>query len=172
MRLVLLVSLLAFGLSGCASKYKTDSLYKPTAQLERSAGFYVILARDGSYGHRKYNNSGYMVTQEVAKALSTKNAETMVAEKNEKLEDAFLKARNKGMAYVFEPIIRHWEDRATQWSGIPDKITLQFAVYSAKTEKKLASGTFRASSKWATFGGDRPQDLLPRPTRRFINQLF
>ena len=172
MRVIILTTLLILGLSGCSSKYRIDSLNAPSTQLARDGGFYVMLARNGSYGRRLYRRSGYMTTQAVATALFAQNAKAIVAEKVESLEDAFSSARRRGMNYVFEPIIRHWEDRATEWSGKFDRITLQFAVYDSRTKKQLASTTARASSKWGTFGGDHPQDLLPVPTKRFVNRLF
>ena len=113
-----------------------------------------------------------MTSQAIATALYGQNAKNVVAKKVESLKDAFSSARKRGMAYVFEPIILHWEDRATEWSSKFDRITLRFAVYDSGTKKRLASTTARASSKWTTFGGDHPQDLLPVPTRRFVKQLF
>jgi hypothetical protein len=172
MRIVALTALLALGLSGCASKYKIDSLNSPSTHLSRDGGFYVMLARNGSYGVRVYKQSGYMTTQAVATALFAQNAKIVVAEKKEDLESAFSSAQGRGMSYVFQPIIRNWVDRATEWSGKPDRITLQFAVYDSKTKSRLATTTVRASSKWGTFGGDHPQDLLPVPTQQFIQQLF
>ena len=69
-------------------------------------------------------------------------------------------------------MILHWEDRATQWSGKTDKITIKYSVYDTATGQVLASSVMSASSKWATFGGDHPQDLLPHPTQQFVDKLF
>jgi hypothetical protein len=65
-----------------------------------------------------------------------------------------------------------WEDRATEWSGIPDKITIKYSVYEVETGKPLASSITAASSKWGTLGGDHPQELLPVPTQQFVDKLF
>lgn len=76
------------------------------------------------------------------------------------------------LTYVRQPVILNWEDRATEWSGIPDKITLKLAVYEVQSGKLITSTVTSASSKWATFGGDHPQDLLPEPMKRFVTPLF
>lgn len=38
--------------------------------------------------------------------------------------------------------------------------------------KDVASIMSRASSKWGTFGGEHPQDLLPRVMSEFTKLLF
>jgi hypothetical protein len=59
---------------------------------------------------------------------------------------------NRG--YYVVPQILHWEDRATEWSGIPDKIEVKITVYNAESNNRVASTIINGKSKWATFGGD------------------
>lgn len=63
--------------------------------------------------------------------------------------------------FLVYPQIVHWSDRATEWSGIPDRITLDLTIYDIATGDVLNRQEIRASSRWATFGGDHPQELLP-----------
>ena len=70
------------------------------------------------------------------------------------------------------PEILHWKDRATEWSGIPDKIEVKLSVYESNSEKELASTVLSGKSKWATFGGDHPQDLLAEPLNKYIGTLY
>ncbi len=71
--------------------------------------------------------------------------------------------------YYVVPVILHWEDRATKWSGIPDKIEIQITIYDATTNNRLASTIISGKSKWASFGGDHPQDLLAAPVNSYIS---
>ena len=71
-----------------------------------------------------------------------------------------------------KPEILHWEDRATEWSGKSDRIEIQLVIYDAVTRKELANSSYTGTSKWATFGGDHPQDLLPEPTYQYVNGLY
>jgi hypothetical protein len=74
--------------------------------------------------------------------------------------------------YFVAPEILHWGDRATEWSGIPDKIEIKISVYDAQFETELASSVVNGKSKWATFGGDHPQDLLPEPVNQYVESLY
>jgi hypothetical protein len=75
-------------------------------------------------------------------------------------------------AYYVEPDILHWEDRATEWSGIPDRIEIKISVYDAISGAELASSIVSGKSKWGTFGGDHPQDLLPEPVNKYVESLY
>jgi len=167
------IVLLAVAVTGCSSKYRVDSYEKPVTELSRQEGFYVILPADGSYDGQVYERSGTYAAQAVTSALLThaQKVETGTVP-GEDLSSAIKHAREQGLDYVFQTTILHWEDRATEWSGIPDKLTVKFLVVDAASEKLLSSTVTSASSKWSTFGGDHPQDLLPAPAKLFVDQLF
>ena len=74
--------------------------------------------------------------------------------------------------YFVWPKILHWEERATEWSGKPDRIEIQITVYDARTKQQIAKSSYTGKSKWATFGGDHPQDLLPEPTNAYVSSLY
>ena len=165
------IVLLVF-LTACSSKYKTDTFTPPPEPLSTSGSAYVMLARDGAYGARTYPGSGHTVSRLLYDAISNHVSNADLATAVESRDDAFKSARKDGMTYVFEPVILNWEDRATAWSGRPDRITIRITVWEAATSKKLASSSERASSKWATFGGDHPQDLVPHVVNTFANRVF
>jgi len=58
--------------------------------------------------------------------------------------------------------IERWEDRATEWSGKPDRIILDFRILDVGTAQVVDAALVSGTSRWATFGGDHPEDLLPR----------
>lgn len=165
--------LLSLSLAGCVSKYRVDSYEKPSAHLDRASSFYVTLPADGQYGDTGYPGSGGATAQAVRAALLTHVDKVVIGTvPNENLESALTQAKQQGLSHVFQTSILNWEDRATEWSGIPDKITLKLAVYNAQSGAMVSSTVTSASSKWGTFGGDHPQDLLPVPTKTFADQLF
>jgi len=90
----------------------------------------------------------------------------------ETIKEALSHAEEMGFTYVFEPTILHWEDRATEWSGKLDRIKIRLVVWSVKSGEVISSTVLSASSKWATFGGDHPQDLLPGTITPYVNKLF
>lgn len=157
-------------LSACASKYRVDS-YKVSATADPQGSFYVMKPVDGKYGTIDYTGSGDMVQQEVFNALHNMSSNVTEAKAPCTLDEALAYSREHNIDYVVNPTILHWEDRATEWSGRPDRITIDYRAYVAQSGEILVSTTRSASSKWATFGGDHPQDLLPVPTQEFAAML-
>jgi len=74
--------------------------------------------------------------------------------------------------YFVVPEILHWEDRNTEWSGKKDVIEIKITVVDAASGSALASSVISGKSKWATFGGDHPQDLLPKPLQAYVDSLY
>jgi uncharacterized protein DUF4823 len=169
----LLVLVLAFYLTACSSKYRVDSYEAPTAHIDNQASFYVVLPVDGQYEGAIYQGSGAATAQAVSSALLWHVERTIVGTTpGEELTSALQRAKGQAVTHVFHTMILHWEDRATEWSGITDKVALKLAVYDAPTGKLISSTVARASSKWGTLGGDHPQDLLPELIKRFVDPLF
>jgi len=164
--------LLAILMTGCVSKYKTGVYEAPDQKLLANAAAYVMMANDGSYGSRQYSNSGYLLSSATNAAVSIHLIQVEQATRVETVEEALSRAGDMELTYVFQPTILHWEDRVTAWSGRPDRITIKIVVWSVKTGKSISSTVLHASSKWATFGGDHPQDLLPGAIKPFVNNLF
>lgn len=166
------IGTLAIALSGCASKQRVDALQPPASRLSPQASFYVVKPKDAQYANELYPGSGEMTALASVGALARHVGKIEQAQETEDLSQAIASAKKRGLTHVLEPMILHWEDRATEWSGIPDKITIKYSVYDVQSGQSLSSGVVSASSKWATFGGDHPQDLLPLPSRKFIDNLF
>jgi hypothetical protein len=81
-------------------------------------------------------------------------------------------ARAGGHDYLIFPEIKHWEDRATEWSGKSDKIEVRITIIDARTGDLVDSVDVRGKSRWGTFGGDHPQDLLAVPIEDFVAEAF
>ena len=158
--------------AGCTHKYKSDSFHPPTKQISTEGSAFILTAKDGSYGSKIYPGSGRMLTHATQVAVSRFLNHVEIAQGFNSREEAFVQARSKNISYVFEPTILNWEDRSTEWSGRPDRIAIKIVVWDPVSGKTLASGTERASSKWGTFGGDHPPDLLPRALENFTTRLF
>ena len=95
-----------------------------------------------------------------------------VLSETENYDTALNSARQGDYTYLFFPTITHWEDRATEWSGIPDQIAVKLTVIDLASGQPVSSATIEGTSGLATFGGDHPQDLLPEPLKAYVDQLF
>lgn len=157
--------------AGCTSTYKQSPLVTPDARLQTGARIAVALPANGSYGGREYAGSGQSTADAVRSAFSKYSREARIVAECRNV-DCLMKTAGSSADYLIVPEILQWEDRATEWSGIKDKLEVKIAVFSAATGAEVASSVLAGKSKWATFGGDHPQDLLPEPINQYVETLF
>ncbi|MCG9738043.1 DUF4823 domain-containing protein [Shewanella insulae] len=158
-------------LTACSSTYQHSALQAPIAKLDPAKGVLIAMPKDGWYGDKVYRNSGRMTANAVRSAFSKYTSRVSIAA--DCVGDDCLKQLDANQfGYFVKPIILHWEDRATEWSGISDTIEIQLIVIDARTKQEIANASYTGKSKWASFGGDHPQDLLPEPTNEFVSSLY
>ncbi len=171
MRLKIAFLLMALFVSGCASTYKQSELKPAELKLDRNLGVLISTPPDGSYESKQYQDSGIMTANAIKEAFS-QHASNVELTTDCNGSDCFRSIDIEKYGYFVKPSILHWEDRNTEWSGKSDRIEIQIVVYDAVTQKELANSTYTGKSKWATLGGDHPQDLLPDPTNQYVNTLY
>ncbi|EMU1126976.1 DUF4823 domain-containing protein [Citrobacter sp. CK184] len=170
MKRFLLVSAVIL-LAGCSAKYNTNNIQSNTEQLVKDAPVAISMPSDGVYETRTYAGSGNS-TATALKAAFLRHSDNVAIYAD--CEDVTCLKNNHTIhhGYYVVPQILHWEDRATEWSGIPDKIEVKITIYNAESNNRIASTIISGKSKWATFGGDHPQDLLPEPVNSYISSLY
>jgi Domain of unknown function (DUF4823) len=168
-RLILLTSLT---IAGCADTHELTRINVTTAPLSRDASAYIALPQDGRYGQILYRGSGAQTAQEVAAAFAPYFSTVSVATGIEDIATAVKYAQAGRYDYVFYPEILHWEDRATEWSGKPDLVSVKISIIQTRTGEIVDSGIIQGTSGLATFGGDHPQDLLPEALQQYAAALF
>ena len=167
--LILCVVLIA----SCADTHKvvrTDS--SPGARLDRNSTVYVAVPRDGVYGANTYYGSGQNTAQVLLAAFAKHTRNTEGGQKPQSYKQARETALSKKLEILVYPVILHWEDRATEWSGIPDRVEVKVDVVDAASDRSIASAVVKGVSGIATLGGDRPQDLLEEPVEQFVASLY
>jgi len=163
--------LVAVALSGCASTYKQEVVTPQKAKLERGKAVLVATPKNGAYEDKGYQGSGRQTAAAVQAAFARFSNRVVVSARCADLP--CLQSESAGLyAYLIVPEILHWEDRATEWSGIPDRIEVKLVVSDAQSGIEVSSIVVSGKSKWATFGGDHPQDLLPEPVREYVESLY
>ena len=164
--------LVASGLAlGCTHTYSSEPIQQG-ARLARAASVYVNVPASASFGDRQYVESGRQTAAAVADAFRRHLARVAVAPRAQEHEAALVAARADGFDYLAEAVIDHWEDRATEWSGMPDVIVVRVALYRVSDGELLDAARLSGRSRWATFGGDHPQDLLEEPIMGYVDGLF
>ena len=170
-RLAPVLSIVAV-LSGCADTHSVQKVINSGHTLSPSASAYVTTPADGRYGKTVYDGSGRMTSDIVATAFMRRLSRVDQADGPQSNEEALASARKMGATYLVAPDILQWEDRATEWSGKPDRAEIRLRVVDTATERVIASGLISGQSGLATLGGDKPQDLLRQPTENYVGSLF
>ncbi len=163
-------ALIALATTGCASKYDYQAMHTPTVTLNAEKAVLISVPPNGNYTTTVYEKSGAMTANAFADSFRAYATEVAIADDCHGYN--CLKTNPKQYGYYVEPTILHWEDRATEWSGRLDRIQIEMTVYDIATKKQLDKSSFTASSKWATFGGDQPEDLLQEPLKKYVASLY
>jgi len=160
-------------LAGCAD---THELLRGSGNgqvaLNRSALVYIAIPKDGVYGGTVYNGSGQNTAQVILAAFSKYLPQVVTAQAYEDYKESLDRAKKGNYSYLIYPTILEWEDRATEWSAIPDRVSVKIIVVDANTGRVIDSAIVNGKSGLATFGGDHPQDLLPKPVGEYASSLF
>lgn len=160
-------------LFGCADTHQlVRQVNAGNTKLTASDSIYISVSRDGVYGEDVYKGSGATTTEMLTASFAKRADKVEEAQLYQGYDDSLKVAQAKHFRYLVIPIILHWEDRATAWSGIPDRVSVKVSVIDAPTGKPIGSAIISGKSGLATFGGDHPQDLLPKPIEEFVSSLY
>ncbi|WP_174436430.1 DUF4823 domain-containing protein [Azospirillum brasilense] len=170
--LALAVALAGVALAGCADTHAVRSIAQPQQKLVTSNSVYVSVPDDGQYGKTTYNGSGKAAANIVAAAFRRRMPMVEVATQRQAIPQAVAAAKAAGATHLVAPEILHWEDRATEWSGKPDRAELDIQIIDVSSGATIAHGVISGKSGLGTFGGDHPQDLLPQPVEEYVEALF
>ena len=164
MRQVAVTTCIVLTLS-CVAKHQTirSAAFLEQPRLPGAASLLVGVSKDGSFEGKLYEGSGQATTMEIVRALSSCASRVEAMPTTGTLEEGVEQAKARGFTHYIHPTILHWEDRATEWSGKRDKISILIQVVDAGSGQTIDSTTLNGKSKLATFGGDHPQELLPEP---------
>ncbi|WP_419736521.1 DUF4823 domain-containing protein [Pseudomonas sp. COR18] len=163
---VVLMTMLA---SGCTATYVQKDVTTNPGKLASNQAVSIATPVDGRYETTTYKASGIMTASAVRAAFAQYSNKVTVYDS---CADLVCIRKQGGAGYYVVPEILHWEDRATEWSGIPDRIEVKLAIYGQEGEEPLASTIVSGKSKWATFGGDHPQDLLQKPIDVYLREQY
>jgi hypothetical protein len=151
------------------ARTQTTVIAVPSVKLLRDKSIAIALPVDGSYSSKIYAGSGDMTAQVLKAAFAryTNNVSIL-----RDCHDIKCIQAASGFDYVVLPEILHWEDRNTEWSGKRDRVEIKIVVLDGTSKSEIASSIITGRSKWLTFGGDHPQDMLPEPVTEFVTSLY
>jgi hypothetical protein len=169
----LVLAAIFFGVVGCAdsTSFRTNDPSN-AGHLKPSDSIFVAIADDGAFGDERYPGSGRDTSQIIFRALSKYAKTVRLGQSAQPFNQAIETARRSGQQYLAYPTIMHWEDRATEWDFMPDRVEVKIEVVSVVSGHQLSNVTVSGRSGIATLGGDKPQELLPKPLEKYAETLF
>ncbi len=155
-------------MTGCTSTYNMEVLKSPSGKLQRTHSVAIKTPSNGSFEGQSYSGSGRMTADAFKAGFSRYSSDAKLVSTGETRGDY----AGLQKVYYVEPEILHWEERATEWSGKPDRIEIKVNVYETSSMNTVSSVVFTGKSKWASLGGDHPQELLPKPIEDYLKTLY
>jgi hypothetical protein len=160
-------------LTACKSTYEEKDLSnEPAPLLKSNSRIYVAIPFDATFKEEVVQGSGKQTAQAFHAAFLRYTRAVYTSRFPESLSEAMEIARNGNMEYVLYPTIVKWEDRATEFSGRRDRLTVKAELIDLNTSKVVFSREVAAIGKWMTDGGETPKDLLEQPAEQYANALF
>ena len=160
-------------LLGCADSHRlVRNDIASEVKLAKTDSIYVAVSNDGLYGSHTYVRSGLNSSQIILAAFAKRSKRAEMGNVHQEVKEALQYATTNSFRYLVYPTILHWEDRRTEWSGIPDKVEIKIEVIEATKGNVIDSVIIKGKSGWATLGGDHPQDLLPKPVEDYVASLY
>lgn len=147
-RALLLAGLLPF--AACASHEVTrGQRFDELPPAGGAVAVRVVAPQDGSYGGKTALGSGALVAAAIERAA------------NQGYEDVAVGSGSGSASRTLEitPRLLHWEDRATNWSGISDRIEVELVLRDLPADRRRKL-VFAAKSGWFTFVNNPPEQLL------------
>ena len=161
-------------LCGCSASYSIKDISSKTAKTitNKNSIVFVSIPKDGSYEVIPYPGSGQIVAQEVVSAFSDITKNVVIGEQYQSIDDAFATAKTHNAAYLVVPIIAHWEQRATEWSGKPSRMSVRLSIYDVESRLMIKTTIIDGRSRIVSFTSTSPQSLLKTPLKTYVNSLY
>lgn len=166
--ILLLIGLVA--LTGCSAHYRSTEMKTSTEKLKQNVPILISIPEDGFYGSTVYLGSGHETASAIQTAFLHYSDKVILSNSCKEIECLSQLASSE--SYLVIPQILNWEDRATEWSGKRDKLEVKISVYNSSNMMLINSTIFNGESKFITWGGDHPQDLLAEPVNSYISKLY
>jgi hypothetical protein len=170
---VVAMTLAALVLAACETSYKEKNLTnEPPPILKSTSRIYVAIPFDASFKDTVAQESGKLTAQAFQVAFLHYSRSVYTSKFPESVAEALESARRAQMEYVLYPTILRWEDRATEYTGIRDRLAMKVDLIDLQSGTVVFSREVEATGKWMSDGGETPRELLTDPAEQYVNSLF
>jgi len=172
MRKVFALLALVLLVSGCAGVRYTRLISDPAPKLNSSGSAYILSPVSGMYHGKEITRSGKTMGNVIYSVFLKHLNRVEVSPVGEKFEEGLQKAKSAGFTYLINTKLLLWEDHATEWNCLWDRIDMQLGIYDVSSSKLLDSIGFQGHGTIFTFGGYKPQNIVERSIDDYVSSLF
>lgn len=159
-----------FFLTSCFPVYQITSSEQPQIHyIKQGASILVLTAEDGYYGSDVYKGSGLKLSRKVQAAFNYYQCNAQIDLDHSKFKELAGKDLSQ-YHYIVVPIITHWEDRATAWSDMPDRLSYSLFFYK-NDGSSLMSVDVEAKSAIIVLSND-PSDLIDPTLNKYLSSII
>jgi PBP1b-binding outer membrane lipoprotein LpoB len=170
---VIAATLAALVLAACETTYTEKNLTnEPPPILKSTSRIYVAIPFDASFKDTVAQQSGKNTAEAFQVAFLRYSRSVYTSKFPESAGEALESARRANMEYVLYPTILRWEDRATEYTGLRDRLALKVDLIDLNSGTIVFSREAEVTGKWMSDGGETPRDLLTDPAEQFANSVF
>jgi hypothetical protein len=168
-RYLIVLAMISVLLASCAGAKIDTAVSKEL--IPHKAGIYVLRATDASYGGRVYEGTGLLVSKKVLNSIRKVYHLAQLYDETDEFK-AITDANNNNVDYIIVPVLEHWEDRLTPWSGYSDKVNIVLNVIKVSGQSVIISKNYYAVNNSKTSSEAKPEDLLDDRFNSFVMTLF
>ena len=174
MQKIILSLIFAICLQACATATieKLNTHTSSAISADTPQTIYIALPKDGVYKTIQYPYSGQQVQQAFFEAFSRYSDEVILGstvQNFQEAKDSALAVRAQILVY---PVIIHWEDRNTPWSGLRDKVRINVQVFNVNTDVAIDKTSLYATNRWLALLNAAPSNLLKKIIWPYVEQLY
>jgi hypothetical protein len=141
-------------------------------KLSTKSIVYVAVPSDAFYKKELAIESGRQTAELVRNNFAKYVRRAFVGRSVETFGEALETARKFNCTYLVYPWVLQWEDHATEFSGVRDKVEIKLEVADVPSGNILHSTIIKGTGQWLTSGGESPRDILPEPVAKYVATLF
>lgn len=165
-----LVAAVAF--TGCSAKRSSNVVVVPGKLVPKGARVFLLAVPDGQQRQDgAAAGSGLAVAVGLRDALFAQGFPPLVGDTAE-LEAGLGEAERLGNDYLVRAVITQWEDNTTQWSGVPDTVTLSVALYDVRRRELIATSAHTVEGSQGDYRARTPDRFIPELVDHCLGSLF
>ncbi len=142
------------------------------AQLNPKSAMYVGIPADAPGRKGPVLNSGQKAAELIRDAFGKCARQAWIGRRMEVFDDALETARNIRAHYLVYPTLIRWEDRATEWNGLPDKAEIKIQIADCATGDIIHSSILKATGPNMSSGDETPAEILVEPVAKYAASVF